>query len=150
MPEEGPGPEKDPAFAAFYAQRQQLREQQERAKQQTEQPQTKNPEPPIPFPGQKKTRRGQMNLPSVLIEEAARIIFEYWENNHPTGRQPVAWDRLHPKYRAMWCDITRVVLEMGITVVLNDATQFLDHTNGDMGGAFAKALKRYRQERLES
>jgi hypothetical protein len=92
-----------------------------------------------------------MRLPPVLIEEAAKLIFEFWERHaaQTQGVAPVAWEQLAPAYKALWRDIVSIALEMGVSVVLRDAVQTLDQSNGDMGGAFAKALKRYMRERLD-
>lgn len=99
--------------------------------------------------GQKKVRR--MRLPPILVDEAAKLIFDYWEEfaARTQGIVPVAWERLSPVYKAQWRDIVSVALEMGIIVILRDAVATLDESNGDLGGAFAKALKRYMRERLD-
>ena len=75
-------------------------------------------------------------------------MFDFWEQQRrPEDR--LRWDQLHQRHQNNWRSICRVILEMGITVVMADAIQFIDHANGDMGGAFAKALRRYISERLE-
>lgn len=91
-----------------------------------------------------------MQLPLILIEEAARIVFSHWEGIAARTQNvpPVSWDDLEESYRQEWRNIIGTVLEMGIGVILKDAVQFLDQSNGDMGGAFAKALRRYMRDRL--
>lgn len=93
----------------------------------------------------------KMRLPPILIDTAAKDIFEYWETHaaHKQGVKPVAWAELHPEYQRLWREIVSDILEMGISVVLKDAIHVLDVSNGDMGGAFAKALRRYMRERLD-
>lgn len=93
----------------------------------------------------------RMRLPPILVEEAAKMIFTYWEvyAARTQGIVPVAWEKLAPAYQALWRDIVATALEMGISVVMKDAVHILDHTNGDMGGAYAKALRRYMRERLD-
>lgn len=95
--------------------------------------------------------RRRMKLPPILVDEAAKLIFEYWERYaaEHQGVQPIAWASLKPAYQALWRDITSTALEMGISVVLKDAVHTMDVSNGDMGGAYAKALKRYMRERLD-
>lgn len=92
-----------------------------------------------------------MRLPPILIEEAAKLIFEYWEQRaaQTQGITPLLWTQLSPAYQSEWRDIVSAALEMGISVIMRDAVQTLDQSNGDMGGAFAKALKRYMRERLD-
>jgi hypothetical protein len=92
-----------------------------------------------------------MRLPPVLITEACKIIFEYWERQAAAQAQvrPFRWEELTPEYQSKWRAIVSVALEMGITVILNDAMHVLDQSNGDMGAAYAKALRRYKRERLD-
>ena len=108
--------------------------------------------PPVPPATQPiAQKKPKIELPHILIREAAKLIFEYWER-HAQERglvaQPMAWADLSPDYQGRWCGIVSIALEMGIVVIMNDAIQYLDQTNGDMGGAFVKALRRYLRERL--
>lgn len=92
-----------------------------------------------------------MVLPPGLCEEAARIIFDYWERNAQTerGTPPIAWEALAHRYQVMWISITRLALEMAIMVVLSDQHRFLDDpANGDMGAAYARAAARYAEQIL--
>lgn len=86
-----------------------------------------------------------------MITEACKIIFEHMERYAAAhqGVEPLRWEECSPDYQAVWSDCVAVALEMGVSVILNDAMDVLDHSNGDMGGAYAKALRRYMRERLE-
>lgn len=92
-----------------------------------------------------------MRLPPILIEEATRLIAEAMERHAAAeqGVKPLRWEEFPLPYQAIWRQVVGTALEMGITIILRDAMQYLDHTNGDLGGAFAKALKRYMRERLD-
>lgn len=85
-----------------------------------------------------------MKLPDGLAREAAIIVFEFWEQNG--DRPPIAWDQLPSRFQVMWIEIMRVVLEMTISIQMTDAHRFFEQSNGDMGHAFAAALRRYAGE----
>ena len=89
-----------------------------------------------------------MKLPDGLAVEAAIIIFEFWEANSNT--KPIRWEELPTRFQRMWIEITRVVLEMGLAVTMTDIHRYFEASNGDMGAAFAKALRRYAAEILET
>lgn len=93
-----------------------------------------------------------MTLPPGLSEEAARIIFEFWERNAEAerGHKPLLWEELPPRYQILWIGIARIVLEMAVTVLLSDIHRFFEDSNGDMGAAFAKALRRYAEIALST
>lgn len=99
---------------------------------------------------EKKAPASAMTLPSVLVEEGAKMVFSHWERiaARDQGVEPLPWEQLEESYRQEWRSIVSVVLEMGISVILRDAITVIDHSNGDMGGAYAKALRRYMRERL--
>ena len=92
-----------------------------------------------------------MRLPPLVIDEAAKIIFEFWERHAQArnGQEMIYWENLESKYQFMWREITRLVLEMLASVLMTDAYHYLEASNGDMGAAFARALRRYAQEVLE-
>lgn len=83
-----------------------------------------------------------------MCDEAAMIMFDHWERLKPPAKQ-MLWTQIGPHYQDVWRQAARITLEMGVTIILEDAIQFVDKTNGDMGGAYAKALRRYITERLE-
>lgn len=99
----------------------------------------------------KAKAQGRMRLPSVLIEEAAKMVYSHWEGIAARAQNtaPLPWEELGESYRQEWRAIIGINLEMGIGVILKDAVQWLDQSNGDMGGAFSKALRRYMRERLD-
>jgi hypothetical protein len=114
---------------------------------------TKNPREAVrearPQPPQRpRLAAPTMKLPEGLAREAAIIVFEFWEQQ--SGRTPVSWDALPTRYQMMWVEITRVVLEMTVTVQLTDIHRFFEQSNGDMGHAFAAALRRYAGEILNT
>lgn len=76
--------------------------------------------------------------------------YEFWARHDCQKRKVtfVPWEKVPPQYREMWLGITTLALEMGITVVLDDAHRFLHASNGDLGAAFAKALGRYTSDVL--
>lgn len=96
---------------------------------------------------QKNDRWGKIKLPQLLCDEAALIMFDFWERQKPLEHQ-LLWSQLSPAFQTIWRQAARVALEMGATVILEDAIHFVDKTNGDMGGAYAKAIRRYINERL--
>jgi hypothetical protein len=93
-----------------------------------------------------------MSLPPGLVEEAAQIVFEFWERNaaKERGVEPIKWQNLMPRYQSMWIRIVRVILEMTTSVLLTDIHRFLEASNGDLGSAFARALRRYAAEELNT
>lgn len=99
-----------------------------------------------------QSTRKPMKLPRVLIEEAARIVYTHFEAiaAKNQGVTPLPWADLEEGYRREWRHIIAVVLEMGVDLVFRDAIQVLDQSNGDLGGAFAKGLRRYMKEYLEN
>jgi hypothetical protein len=103
---------------------------------------TQAPVPPVPETGT-RTPKPTMRLPDGLAQEAARMVFEFWELN--SGRR-MPWEQLPARYQVMWVEIIRVVLEMTVTVQLTDIHRFFEQSNGDMGAAFARALRRYASE----
>jgi hypothetical protein len=112
----------------------------------------KDPKPSLSQTPAPRARIGEMRLPPGLCEEAAIMLFDFWEKQGAASRatKPTQWHEIAPRYQMMWIQITRIVLEMAVTVVLSDAHRFLDDSNGDMGAAFAKALRRYSAEVLNS
>lgn len=110
-----------------------------------------HPEPPV-FQRQTpyaKPANGKkpITVPPILIDDAAGLILDMLEmRKHPDQRMRI--DQLKPGDQALFRDIAQVVLEMGVTVILSDAIQYLDNSNGDMGAAFGRALRRYIHERL--
>ena len=78
------------------------------------------------------------------------MTYTHWERiaAKSQGVDPLPWDQLGEPYRQEWRNIIGLVLEMGVSVIFRDAITVLDHTNGDMGGAYAKAIRRYMRERL--
>lgn len=89
-----------------------------------------------------------MRLPEELIREAAIIVFEFWQQHSP--QPPLSWDKLPSRYQVMWLEITRVILEMTVSVQLTDVHRYFEQSNGDMGAAFASALRRYAAEILNT
>lgn len=110
---------------------------------------TQNPEPPL---ANGKLAAGQrlepptMRLPEELVREAAIIVFDFWQTHSPQPK--ITWDQLPTRFQIMWLKIIRVVLEMTVSVQLTDIHRFFEHSNGDMGAAFASALRRYAAEIL--
>lgn len=96
--------------------------------------------------------QASMALPPGLVEEVARVLFEFWEQHIEAhgGRKALRWEQLPPKYQMAWIKISHIVLEMATRVIMTDAYRFLDASNGDMGAAFARALKRYVEVVLQS
>ncbi len=93
-----------------------------------------------------------MALPPGLLEEVARLFCEFWERHRASesgGRhQPLRWEQIPPRYQMAWLKVSRIALEMTIKVVLGEAHHYLDQSNGDMGAAFARALRRYSEHVL--
>ena len=117
------------------------------------QPQAPNSQPPVRQAKQgQKGRPEGMNLLPGLCQETAKILYEFWESNaamaERRNRRP--WIHLDPGSQALWLQITRVVLEMHTSVLLTDVHRFLNKSNGDMGAAFARALRRYAKEILNT
>ena len=96
--------------------------------------------------------RFKMALPPGLCEEAAKILFNFWEMNRAkSNRQPpLRWEQISPLHRRMWLEITYVVLDMSYTILLSDLRRFLDRSNGDLGAAFVRALERYAHDILNT
>lgn len=92
-----------------------------------------------------------MRLPPGLREEAAAIIYEFWcrHDGEKRGATFVPWEKVPRHYQMLWVGIMQLALEMTVAIVLSDATRFLENSNGDMGAAFAKALKRYASDILD-
>ena len=84
----------------------------------------------------------------ILVEEAAQIVFDYWEREavKQNGSQLIGWRDLDPKYQVMWCRIIEVIIKMGATVVLTDAMHYIRSHNGDIGNAMATAVASYAHE----
>ncbi len=93
-----------------------------------------------------------MTLPPGVCEEAARICYDFWETNAAAAerRERIAWEHIAPHYQMMWLKITRVILEMHTAILLTDIHKFLNQSNGDMGAAFARALRRYAKTFLNT
>ena len=106
---------------------------------------SKDPIPPVP-----QAAKGRLRLPPGLVEEAAKMLFDFFEDQGARARKvpPIPWGSLKPRYQMMWLTMTRLVLEMGATVILHEAHAYLEASNGDMGAAFAKALRRYMTDVL--
>ena len=114
--------------------------------------QKRDQDPVTPVPAKAKaTSTKRIKLPPGLPEEAAKIIYEFWARYDADKRkgQFVPWERVPPPFQRMWVQITQLILEMAVTVILSDANRFLENSNGDMGVAFGKALRRYASEILE-
>lgn len=107
----------------------------------------KTSQPAVPQAG-----RTEMALPPGLVEEAARILYEFWEREaeKAQARKAIPWELTQPRYQVAWISITRVVLQMSVSVLLNDLNHFLDTSNGDMGAAFSRALQRYAATVLQT
>ena len=106
------------------------------------------PEPPLPQAPRKGLTLAPpaMDLPPLLVEEVARLIFDFWEREAARAnpkQKIIRWDQLGLRYQTKWTEITRIGLEMFTTVMLSDIHRFLRASNGDMGEAFASALRRY-------
>lgn len=109
-------------------------------------PRRENPKPTLPQSPLK------MALPPGLCEEAAKMIFDFWEMNaaRTHRRAPLAWTQLQPIHQTMWVEITHIVIDMAYHILLRDLHRFLDQSNGDMGAAFARALQRYARDILNT
>lgn len=94
----------------------------------------------------------RMKLPPGVAEETARILFDFWETNAANAerRERRQWETVSPQHRMMWVQISRVVLEMYTSILLTDVHKFLNQSNGDMGAAFARALRRYAKTILNT
>ena len=94
----------------------------------------------------------RMKLPPGVAEESARIFFDFWESNAANAerRERRPWETVSPQHRMMWVQITRVALEMYTSILLTDIHKFLNQSNGDLGAAFARALRRYAKTILNT
>lgn len=103
-------------------------------------------------PEASRGRPQSMALPPGLVEESARILFEFWEREAEKQghRRATQWEKLPPQFQVAWLGITRVVLEMSTKVLLNDIDTYLDSSNGDMGAAFSRAVRRYAEQVLQA
>ena len=105
-----------------------------------------------PFSSAEGRRKAKMALPPGLVEEAAKMLFAFWEDQADAEkrRRPIHWEQLAPQYQVAWLEITRITLEMTISVMMTDIHRYLDGSNGDMGAAFSRALRRYAEEVLNT
>lgn len=80
------------------------------------------------------------------------LFFDLYEEQRAIAQKvpPIPWAKLQPRFQLMWLRITGIVMEMAITVIMADAVHFLENSNGDLGAAFAKALRRYADEVLDT
>ena len=107
--------------------------------------------PKDPIAAASVSRERRMAFPPGLVEAVAQLLFEFWERQAELDRvrRATKWENLPPKFQTAWIKITQIALEMASTVILTDAKEYLDRSNGDMGAAFARAITRYAQEILK-
>lgn len=94
--------------------------------------------------------KDEMILPPGVCEEAAKILHEFWETNSSNPERRILWADLDPRYQVLWVKITRIILVMYTNILLTDIHRFLNRSNGDLGAAFAKALRRYARFQMNT
>jgi predicted TIM-barrel fold metal-dependent hydrolase len=92
----------------------------------------------------------RVKMPPRLTAEAARLQYEFWARHEAEIKkiQMRPFNQIPTDYERRWLEITHIVQELTVTVVLWDAMEFLEQSNGDLGAAIAKGLRRYARDVL--